>query len=432
MTKLRRLLGGALLVQLASCGRSTSTPPPSAAKADAAAPPVDAVATALDVFKTPTDGPLDRAPVDRPRDATATTAADASAGAGDHPADAGPVVATHPWQALMPAPAPAQWPRARSGHALAVDTTRNKLVLFGGAAGGVELDDLWEWDLAAGGWTDRTPSPRAAAWPEARSGHAMAFDSQRGRMVVYGTSNGQGSGETWEWDPVAGSWVDRAPNASPLRRSGSTMVFEPASDIMVLFGGTGAGGALAELWQWNCQAGSWTNLTPSSVPMSWPAARTGHAGAYDPARKKMLIFGGQGPDAAHDLDDLWEWDRASGTWTARTPSPRPVAWPVGRANAAGMFVTTSGKMMIHGGSIGAGVMPAAITTDLWSLDPVSGAWTNRTPSPLPTGWPARRTMHAAVYSQRDESLYVFGGVAGDASVSAVETADLWWVRLSAL
>ena len=59
-----------------------------------------------------------------------------------------------------------------------------------------ELDDMWEWNgtewrmLAIEG-----PSPGA------RTGHAMAFDAVRGRVVLYGGSRGPTMrADTWEWD----------------------------------------------------------------------------------------------------------------------------------------------------------------------------------------------------------------------------------------
>ena len=63
-------------------------------------------------------------------------------------------------------------PTARSGHAVAYDAARGRVVLFAGyAAGDARRNDTWEWDGSA--WTERTPP---AGSPTARSGHAMAYD----------------------------------------------------------------------------------------------------------------------------------------------------------------------------------------------------------------------------------------------------------------
>ena len=42
-------------------------------------------------------------------------------------------------------------------------------------------------------------------------------------------------------------------------------------------------------------------------------ARSGHAMAYDPARGRVVLFGGSGTGRGHGFEDTWEWDGASGS-----------------------------------------------------------------------------------------------------------------------
>ena len=51
-----------------------------------------------------------------------------------------------------------------------------------------------------------------------------------------------------------------------------------------------------------------------------PAARSGHAMAYDPGRRVVLMFGGSG---SATLGDLWSWDGAR--WTRLATSGPPAA-----------------------------------------------------------------------------------------------------------
>jgi hypothetical protein len=91
-------------------------------------------------------------------------------------------------------------PAARSGHAMVYDEVRQKSVMFGGFAGASPgyFDDTWEWDSGANTWTQRTPKGRS---PSAREGHAMAYDSDRGRVMLFGGYTGLShSSETWEFD----------------------------------------------------------------------------------------------------------------------------------------------------------------------------------------------------------------------------------------
>jgi hypothetical protein len=53
-------------------------------------------------------------------------------------------------------------------------------------AAGVPKQDTWEWDPAAGTWTERTIS---GSKPSQRYAHAMAFDATRNKVVVFGGSD---------------------------------------------------------------------------------------------------------------------------------------------------------------------------------------------------------------------------------------------------
>jgi hypothetical protein len=70
-------------------------------------------------------------------------------------------------------------PKPRSGHALAFDAARGRIVLFGGDAAGSLFNDTWEWD--AENWTQVADSG-----PSARQGLAMAYDTSRQRIVLFG------------------------------------------------------------------------------------------------------------------------------------------------------------------------------------------------------------------------------------------------------
>src|SRR5262249_27217895 len=98
-------------------------------------------------------------------------------------------------------------PQGRVGHALAYDLDRGLIVLFGGEqsklfGNGPVFNDTWEWDGTT--WMPRSPSPS----PAARQGHALAYDEARRRTVLFGGDDGASFpvgtptyfGDTWEWD----------------------------------------------------------------------------------------------------------------------------------------------------------------------------------------------------------------------------------------
>ena len=90
-----------------------------------------------------------------------------------------------------------------------------------------------------------------------RNAHAMAYDSDRGRVILFGGADeSKVRGDTWEWD--------------------------------------------GRRWKLLSSAG--------------PGPRTFPAMGYDPLRKRVVLFGGnrvlfgRNPDENRFLNDTWEWD----------------------------------------------------------------------------------------------------------------------------
>jgi len=158
------------------------------------------------------------------------------------------------WNQLRPPVAPPP----RLGHAMAYDSQRSRVVLFGGDF----LDDTWEWDGT--NWIERVPAQR----PGSRSGHRMAYDSSRGRVVLYGGYGGLE--DTWEWDGT--NWVELRPAQTPGPRLSFGMSYDPIARVVVLTGGNAAG----DTWQWD--GANWTPIAtagraPWSGNMVWDDAR---------------------------------------------------------------------------------------------------------------------------------------------------------------
>lgn len=239
-------------------------------------------------------------------------------------------------------------PPPRGGHGAAYDASRGRLVVFGGAgAGGAPLADTWEFDGSA--WEQK-----AVHGPSARMLHRMAFDSERGRVVLFGgTASGrQGPhfDETWEWDGAVWTRLD---TKGPAPRFESAMAYDSTRNALVVFGGASGAGKLADTWTLAggaCRAaagpgpskrdhhgmafheargvvvmqGGWSGERMLGDTWLWDGARwTEHAQpgpstrggvpamTYDSDRRKVLLYGGWGEDGP--LQDLWEWD---GEWTA--------------------------------------------------------------------------------------------------------------------
>lgn len=177
-------------------------------------------------------------------------------------------------------------------------------------------------------------------------------------------------------------WQQRADVGSPGSYEGAAMVFHAEQGVSMLFGGdkfapgSGLGFPSNDLWQYD--GASWQAVTASG-PL--PAARSGHALAYDPVDGRVLLFGGDAGGGT-SLNDLWAFDftgAATGAWTRLADLPS-----AGRRGAAmtydaarGHFVVVGGikqgtaEVTPAGGSTYGTVIPATRETWTWNRS----AWT---------------------------------------------------------
>lgn len=109
------------------------------------------------------------------------------------------------------------------------------------------------------------------------------------------------------------NWSLASPvGAVPAPRAGHAMVYDPTHGRMVMFGGGTSSGVVNDVWEFDVGTKTWTNVTPSSGP--YPAPRNGHAMAYDPVRDKVVMHGGSTAPFAHP-GETWEWDTVTRSWT---------------------------------------------------------------------------------------------------------------------
>ena len=191
-------------------------------------------------------------------------------------------------------------PSARTGHAMAYDRRRSVVVLFGGSAGARET-----WEFSAGGWSQRCDGDPAedvcASQPSGRTGHALAFDQQRGETVLYGGT--VGGDETWEWDGTDWTHVepgDPEADGDPIEMTEHVLVYHIGRRRVALFGGDWEPGVV---WEWD--GASWAKHDPVDLEGDGsPSQREQHAAAYHAATGTVLVHG----DEDSDLEETWVWD----------------------------------------------------------------------------------------------------------------------------
>jgi hypothetical protein len=186
-------------------------------------------------------------------------------------------------------------PGERLAHALAYDPQRERIVLFGGLdSSGTPLGDTWEWD-------GRRWKQVADSGPPPRRWSAMAYDEARGAMVLFGGRDGIGRAgaslaDTWEWNGSEWRPIDAA---GPAGRDHHTLTWDPVRNALLLFGGWDGQRVVAD--GWILRGSRWSRL-----PGPEPPARAAHASAFDQILNQVVIFGGRALD--HFFADTWLWN----------------------------------------------------------------------------------------------------------------------------
>lgn len=286
-------------------------------------------------------------------------------------------------------------PSARYGHAMACDAARGVTVLFGGTAGSSSSYDneTWEWDGVT--WTQRSPAAR----PAGRTGHAMAYDSSRGVIVLFGGwTTARYSDETWTWDGT--NWTLLEPASRPSPRYEHAMTCDSDRKTIVLFGGHGDAGAVGDTWAWD--GVSWIQRGPAAKP----SPRKGHTMVYDVHRHVAVLFGGE---TSPYSTETWEWDGT--TWEKRNPATSPSS----RADHGMVYDLDRAVTVVFGGSL----KPSGIGGETWQ-------WNGEEWVEIATGGPSPRKSVPMVYDQDRRRCVLFGGTTGGAETWEYDGS--LWVR----
>src|SRR2546426_763877 len=204
---------------------------------------------------------------------------------------------------------------ARAGPAMAYDSQSDRVILFGGSGIGGSRNDTWAYDLGTNKWTNMTPS----AMPPARYYHAMAYDSQSDRVILFGgigvsgTGSPVGLGDTWAYDFDANTWTNMSPATTPSALAIHAMAYDSQSDRVILFGGSGIGGSRNDTWAYDFDANTWTQMNT----VLKPSARYAHAIAYDSQSDRVILLGGERGFGAVLFRDTCVYDFDANTWTVK-------------------------------------------------------------------------------------------------------------------
>ena len=275
----------------------------------------------------------------------------------------------------------AEPPSPREGVSMAPDPKTGRVLMFGGneSAGVSASITLYEWSGAA--WRPRSIS---GSQPGGRAKTVFATIPGVGAVLAGGASaSGVGSAETWAFD--GDSWRSLEAMPFPIFAHAGAC-FEPTGELIVHGGVRGVSQSAATL---TFDGTSWRQLS-----ISGPGARAGHAMAFDPLRRHVVLFGGS--DAASLLGDTWTYDGSRWSVAATTG-------PAARSGHAMAYDAARGRVVLYGGLNAAG----GRLGDVWEWN--GSAWAQPTIS-NPAGAPAARSNAGAAFDPATERVLLFGGL----------------------
>jgi hypothetical protein len=126
-----------------------------------------------------------------------------------------------------------------------------------------------------------------------------------------------------------------------------------------------------------------------------PPAGEDTAAVLDPARHRVLLYGGKGDDD-RNRNELWAFDLAAKSWSRIAPDGAP---PPPREDHTLILDSGNDALVLFGGEDG------STTNSTWRFDLATNRWSDVTDASAP-----ELEGHVAIYDPREKRMIVFGGV----------------------
>jgi hypothetical protein len=272
-------------------------------------------------------------------------------------------VASNTWTEMKPDTGPPE----KGAVDLVYDVESDRVILFGGNFGDA---DTWAYDYNANTWTEMS------AGPGDHLGYRMAFDSGSDRCILFGGMSYPSLSlfnDTWAYDFNSDTWTEMKPNTSPSARNFHAMAYDTQADRVILFGGSEwdknmRDKPLNDTWAYDFDTNTWQELDHGDG--EYPPARFYHTLVYNPEAERTILFGG-----IFGGVETWSYDYSTSTWTKLEPDPNPgVIYKHAMAHS-----TAAGLGVLFGGQ------PTLIDFDYedhtWIYDPKANTWTDVTRRP---------------------------------------------------
>lgn len=274
----------------------------------------------------------------------------------------------------------------RNAHAMAYNSDKGVVTLFGGADESHVLGDLWEWDGVK--W-----SLVAKKGPPPRTFPALVYDGSRkelilfgGNKVLFGTGKEKNNflNDMWIWKN--NSWHQVETTKLPSPRAEASIAYDSNRHCVVLFGGYRNEDSkrirLGDTWEWDGRRWELKSI-------DGPAKRNGTAMAYDDYRQCIVLYWG-----SRDSDQTWEWD--GNKWKLALAIDT-----AGYYNSAIAYDSKNHSLIRFGGWIN-----GDRSGDTWNYD--GSHWKK-----ISASGPSARNHTSMAYDSRRNVIVLFGGHDGE-------------------
>ena len=282
-----------------------------------------------------------------------------------------------------------QSPGVRNGHNMVYYPPSKSIILFGGADEAKVYGDTW--DFSNGKWkkiNDNGPLPRTFPCMASADNYILLFG---GNAVLFGNDKNPVHylDDTWKFQD--GNWKKIELNVHPDARAEAAMAYDPVRKKILLFGGRMAGEKWVAGDTWEFDGNKWQQIKKSG-----PTPRSGAVMVYNTRRKQIILFGGN-PVISKEKDyngPMWSWD--GNDWKQMDVKDSLIF------NSCMAYNTTENFILRFGGWNG-----KERVNDTWVFKDKEWEKLNVEKSP------AARNHSIMVYNPESNSFFLFGGHDGD-------------------
>jgi len=331
-------------------------------------------------------------------------------------------------------------PPGRSGTGMIYDAANDRLVIMGGYNGTTYLNDVWQYSISGGTFTQLSPTGTA---PAARELHNVGYDPTNQRMIIMGgwqgsTANNRNDIQQLSLTTGSEAWTQIKNNdlnsQGVLAFSSGATAVDSNRNYMVVATFNGYDASSKYVYAFDMRSPSTTTMFGLTT-VDYFRARDAPGYVFNPVRNEWLLINGYSAmddDATiangEHISEIWAYDRSANTW--RYAAKGPLSMPQSEGGIA-VYDSLNDRIIYFGGLTGANQR----LNDVWQLKADSYGMYRATKLTPSGTLPTERWLMAGCYDSANQRLIIWGGqsatsVLGDMWALSLTQGSEAWTQLS--